>query len=590
MALSTPPPPTEVDAEPQPEPTGLSLRRRFLGAPLVLWALFGAFVAGSFWLSTLRLEEFATSNWDLGILQQGLWSTYHGHFGYEAGDWEMYGTLSFFQVHPGFTVLAVLPFYAAYPSPYTLFAVQSVIVGAAAFPLYRVALRVIGRSGPGVGLAGVYLVSAPVLVANTYDFHLESFLPLEISLLFLLWLTGRYRLGLVVATVAILTLEVVPFLVAFLALYFLLPPLGKTLRELRRRLRGPTGSARRWMAAQTQAWLSRPSVGWTLVLLLLAVASYPVLRGIEWYGLPAVLPPAPNPSVGPALATVRASGFGLAFNGAFFQAIVPKLEFWLLITALFGFLPLLAPRVLLLELPWFVFTLQSSSTVWSTFGFQYTFVAVPALALAAIYGYPRAERALVWAANAVRAGLSRRGSPSRPAGPARTTPAAAHRATGRGAAAAWPLILVVGVLVAANVYVGPLNPHNQVAAGPLPGYVVQYDPPPGYEDVVREASLIPGSAQVLASSNLFPLVANDLNAYSLLWTADQPGQLPYDMQHPPGYAFLATNQMFAVPGWLTGAIHRHDLGLRAVVWVSPVGAVYLYQLGYTGTFEVIGPV
>jgi uncharacterized membrane protein len=570
---------------------GFRVPSRFPSVPtLLLVAFFATYCVVSFFLSTLRYEEFSTSNWDLGIFQQSLWSSYHGHLLYEAGDWESYGSVSLLQVHPAFSLLLVLPFYMAYPSAYTLFAIQSVVTGAAAFPIYRIAVRSLGRRWAALGCAGLYLVAAPVLTANTYDFHLEAFLPLEISLLFLLWLSGRYYLGILVAAIALLTLEVVPFLVAFLALYFALPSFTATARGLREHLRGPTGGVRAawgWVVHEGNAWLTRRDVRWSVGLFSVAIISYPLIRGVEWFALPVWLPMGPNPPAGIALVPVGAPGLGLALNWST-HALASKLEFWVLMVGLFGFLPLFAPRVLLLELPWFVFTIQSNLTAWSSLGFQYTFVAVAPLAIASVYGYPRARRFVLRLADFLWSRWSRWRSRHRDR-PEASTPTSilSHPRARLGGVAL--LIVVAALLVTVNLSLGPLNPARQVSAGPLPAYVVQYRVPPGFGNVVIEAQLIPGSAPVLASSNLFPLIANDLNAYALLWVPSPPGQLPFDFQHPPKYAFLATNQLYAVPGWLTGDMHRGDYGLLAVVWVAPPGAVFLYELGYTGQTDVIGP-
>lgn len=566
---------------------GLSWVRR---PTWVLLALIGVYIAISVWLSVLRYEEFATSNWDLGIFQQALWSSTHGHPMYEAGDWESFGSRSLLQVHPAFSLFLLVPFYALAPSAYTLFVIQSVVAGAAALPLYAIGHRVIGRPWPAVILAGFYLVAAPVLVANLYDFHLEAFLPLEITLLFYLWLTGRYYWGLLVAAIALMTIEVVPFLIAALAVYFMWPALRESLRELRRSNPARSGhgtSATRRLVETLRHRFAERETRWSVILLLVAVVSYVLLRAVEWYVLPGTLPPAPNAASGIGLIPGKATDLGLSLSWAFTTNLRSKVIFWVLMAGVFGFLPLMAPRVLVLQVPWFVFTVQSPLLTWTTLGFQYTFVAVIPMAIAAIYGYPRAERLV----SAVWVRLRSRWSARRgiALGPVSAAPWSAPRLGSRVHRRSLLAGLVIAVVVA-NLLIGPLNPMNQTRAGPLPGYVVEYTPPPGFQNVVKAAELVPPTAYVLASSNLFPLVADDVNAYALLWTPNQPNQLPFGFDHPPQYAFLATNQLFAVPPWFTGDMHRGEFGLRAVVWVAPTGSVFLYELGYTGPTDVIGPV
>ena len=293
---------------------------------------------------------------------------------------------------------------------------------------------------------------------------------------------------------------------------------------------------------------------------MFAIAAYPILRLVEWIVLPAVLPSAPNAPMGLALISTPSPGFGLGLTGDAAASLSHKLSFWLMMAGLFALLPLLAPRVLLLELPWFLFSMQSPQLVWTTIGFQYTAIAVMPLAIASIYGYARIRDSfLPW--------LSARGERRAPnrtdlvsAGVRSPDPSRGHR---RSSAI---LCLVVTVLiVGTNVQVGPLNPMNQRPNGALPGFNVEYIPPPGFSNVVILVGMIPASAYVLASSDLFPLVANDLNAYALLWTPQPPGQLPFGPGHLAVYLLLSTDQGYAAPNWLINAIVHHSYGLRASV-------------------------
>lgn len=558
----------------------VSIRHR--GPAVALGLFIAAYFAVSFYLSYLRFLEFSTSNWDFGVFQQMFWATLHGHPMYESGDWELYGNTSFLEVHPAFVTYLLLPFYAVYPSPYTLFALQSAGACLAAGPLYGIGLKVLRRPWWAAGIAGLYLVSAPLLLANLFDFHLELFLPLEIFSLFLCGLTGRYRWGLLVAGIAMITLEVMPFFVAFIALYFLLPSLrrmGAFARAHAAQLGSAPGALGREIVRATRQRLRDPTARWAAGLLVFAVVAYPVLRILEWYIVPALLPPPPNPSFGQALTAAQASGLGLAISGALATSITTKLEFWVILVALIGFLPLLAPRELLIVLPWFVFTLQAPQLDWTLLGFHYDAVPLGPLFIAAVFGLERLDRAIVpWFAERVRRFRSSRGGApgalARPR-PARSRPLAAAAALG------------VAVLVAANLLVGPMDPINQRLDGSLPGYNVKYDVPPGFSNVQQIASLVPPNAYVLTSANLFPLVANDLNAYALLWTPNYPPQLAFGAGHPPEYLFLSSEQSYAIPAWLATDLDHHVFGLRGEVEVSPVGVVTLLEIGYSGPPTVL---
>ncbi|MHB8351516.1 MAG: DUF2079 domain-containing protein, partial [Thermoplasmata archaeon] len=390
---------------------------------------------------------------------------------------------------------------------------------------------------------------------------------LELSLLYYLWLTGRYRWGLTVAAVACLTLEVVPFLVAAMALVFLLPPLRRVVARLRRR-------SLRWN--DLTGFLGRREVRWAALLLVVALAAYPMLRLFEWQLLPHLLGvPATVPApAGPG--TVRSNLLALGFD--FSYSLVYKLRFWVLLFGLFAFLPIFAPRALILSVPWFLFTVQAGQISWTTLGFQYAFVPMAGLVLAAIYGFRALEEELLpWLARA----WGRREPPARSPRP-RWGPGG-HR---RLPTSLW--ITVAAVLLATNFLLGPVDPHNQNLSSSLPGYRVSYSVPAGFGNAQAVSALVPRGATVLATTDLFPLVANDLNAYALLWTAQAPPRLPFGPDALPSYVLVSNAYLFSVPTWLADRLgNSSQFGLVAETWVTPSGPVFLWHLGYTGPVRML---
>lgn len=543
--------------------------RRFLRAPVFyLGLLVAGYFAVSVSLSYLRFEELASTNWDLGIFQQSLWSTLHGRTFYEAGDWETYGVVSLLQVHPALLLYLVVPFYSLSPTALTLFVLQSGAVALAAVPMYLTGRKVIGRPAPALLIAALYLTCAPLLLANLYDFHLESFLPLELSLLYYLWLTGRYRWGLLVATAACLTLEVVPFLVAAVALVFLLPPIRRGWARWRTRSLG-------WR--DLTGYLARREVRWAALLLFAALAAYPMLRLFEWQLLPHLLgvPTAVPAPTGPG--TVRSNLLALGFD--FSYSLAYKLRFWVLLVGLFAFLPAFAPRTLILSAPWFLYTLQAGQISWTTLGFQYAFVPMAGLVLAAIYGFRALDQeVLPW--------LHRYRDRRRPSYGRIRSPWSPHPPR-RLPTAVW--IAVAVTLLATNFLAGPIDPYNQNLASSLPGYRVAYTVPPGFGNARAVSALVPAGATVLASTDLFPLVANDLNAYALMWTAQPPPILPFGPNALPGYVLVSNDFLFSVPGWLADRLVNASVyGLLAETWVTPSGPVFLWQLGASAPARQIG--
>jgi uncharacterized membrane protein len=530
-----------------------------------------AYFAVAFALSWLRALELQTTTWDQGLYQQALWTTAHGRPFYETADVETGGYGSLLEVHSVFLLYLLVPLYAVLPDQSTMLAVQAAVVAAAAIPLYYLARDVTASSRLGLFAGVVYLCWTPTLSSNLYDFHPEAFLPLEIFALVLLWNRGRYLAGFGVAILAFLTFEFTPFIVAALAVASLLPTsspdgagLGGRLRAFLRRP-GPA----------LQAALTPPRVRAFLLLLVASVVAYAALLAVRVDLLPAIVgsTPLPAPATGYVIgATPAELGLSLSNLGA---GLGGKVTYWLLILGLLAFVPLLAPRALLLTVPWFVFTLFSSSLNYVTLGFQYGLIAGSTVLVAFVFALPRARRIIgPWLL------------PDRIAtahGPSRDR----SRRNLRDARIA--LVAAVGLLLAVNVALTPVDPAMQ-NSGLGSGYRLSFDPPPGAADVVDLAAMVPAGATVLASDDLFPLVANDAHAYSFLWEADGSLYLPFTLTDPPTYVFLAEDRTPAVTAWLEGALYNVSIyGVRGVVWSSPVGPVLLFEAGFHGTPSVLGP-
>jgi len=211
---------------------------------------------------------------------------------------------------------------------------------------------------------------------------------------------------------------------------------------------------------------------------------------------------------------------------------------------------------------------MSSNLNYVTLGFQYGFISASSLLVAFAYGLPVARR---WAT---------RFSSWWSLGRERIRPIhlIGRRQLLRRVV---PTVLLV-TLVAANVALSPVNPamdnHGLGSA-----YRLSYSPSPGDAEVDQLAALIPPGATVVASDNLFPIVANDGNGYSFAWTSDPGLGLPFNATHLPPYVFVAEDSFGSVTPWIADAVNQPALyGVRGVVWSSDAGVVLLYETGYRG--------
>jgi len=586
-ATTSPPEPGDParpgDSDPRPEPSSTPAdgaaappgRRR--GA-LATWAgLLGAIAVVAlalFGFSELRHAEFYTGTWDLGIYQQALWSTAHGLPFYESPDWETGGISSFLQVHGAFILYLVVPIYAAFPSPATLFAIQAVVVAAAGLPLYFLALQLTGSRRKAAIVAALYLGGAATLSSALYDFHVEAFVPLE-YFAFLLFVERRQFVpAAIVGVIGSLSMEVLPVLYAAVGLYYAVPVIRQGWPRITgRRPRPIVPPVRRGNAGWTGDPDLRAAALPVAIVLGSLIAYYGLLTLREtWLATVFGFPPFPSSAIAIGYVvggTPSSLGLSLSHLGSGFFA---KVSYWLLLYALVGFLPVLAPRSLLLAAPWLAFTFLSANLNYVEIGFQYGFLAAPPLLVGAALGLGR-----------VSIGDVRRWwrLPLEPRPEARRWRTTAVRES------AWlvPAVLLIGF----NLALSPFDPSMQ-RSGLGAAYTASYDVPPGAGDAQALAGLVPAGAAVVASDDLFPLVANDVHAYSFHWMFNPSLILPFDPLHPPPFVLVAENRLYALPTWLVPLLYNHTVyGVRGYVLSSPAGAVVLFASGYTGTAAAFGP-
>ena len=261
------------------------------------------------------------------------------------------------------------------------------VVAVAALPLYLLARDITHSSRLGLISAVTYLAWTPTLSSNLYDFHAEAFLPLELIVVVLLWERERYWAGAAVVGVSFATLELAPVLLFFVGVFFLLPSRVTWLRW-----RSQAGDRFPWTAwvNEVRPALRSPRIQASLALAAASLAVYFLLVFVRLDVLNPTLGISPLPSAasGYVIGNTPAS-LGLSFANiplGFYS----KITYWVVIVALLGFVPFLAPRALILSLPWFGFTMLSSNLNYVQLGFQYGFIAAAPMLVAFVYGLPRA--------------------------------------------------------------------------------------------------------------------------------------------------------------------------------------------------------
>ena len=128
------------------------------------------FVFGA--MTSLRHYNFETQAWDLGVFAQIMWNITHGN--------GMATTLEFannhFAVHMSPFLFLLAPLYFLFSSPYALLITQTIVLALGAWPLYLLALKILGGPRQAFLVSVAYLLYPPLHRVNWFDFHPVAFL------------------------------------------------------------------------------------------------------------------------------------------------------------------------------------------------------------------------------------------------------------------------------------------------------------------------------------------------------------------------------------------------------------------------------
>ncbi len=558
-----------------------------------------AFFVVSLYAGIVAYTNFQTQNsTDAGIITQAVASTAHGGVApfYESYDCQVKDRCSFLLVHTGFVLYVAVPFYALLPSTVTLFALRSLFVALAALPLYSLTRQVTGSSKKGLLAAGMWLFWAPQFSADAFSLHLESLIPIEMFSLAALWQAGRYRWGLVVAGVSFLTFEINPLFTFLIGIFFLFPYLEARARSAwqawRTRPQRPSGvraALGRLRNSLSELWSHR-EVRYIAALLAASAAAYVALSlftnvfGYEILGV--IEPPLRAPGIVGVFANNSSPPAHSPIVVLTSSQSISTAEYWLILYALLGFVPLLSVRSLILSVPWIGWTFLTVSSRFTTLGHQYSMIAAAPLFIGLAYGLGRVHFEKSAPAPTESAGPGAEVSPRR--GRRWTLESGAHR---------WAWAGVFGAVFVANALVMPVNPLLSDLGVSLrapfePDYFDHsLTVSPAFAWVEEMVATIPYSASIAAPSAVFPIVANYPHAYVLAPAgAMNISNLPINLSRGPEFA-LVTSQSFDAYGTnLSRNISDPtDYGVRGWVAGTTLGPLLLFERGYNGTPELFGP-
>lgn len=547
--------------------------------------------------SYLRYVNFYTGNWDLGITMQSLWTTTHGMLLFETGDLETSNINSFLQIHSTYLAIPISYIYGVAPYAITLFIIQSLFLSLSSIPIYLI-MRKIGISSRPIMFLMIllFLFNSSIISGVLFDFHWESLLPLEFFSLFYLMLQRKYFLSLLVFVLGCLTLEIFPFILLGIVVYFFLLSFysKRTLLPL---------------------WTDIPRR--TLISFgLISIISYAAIRLVEFIVIPQLVVHQAYPS---QVSNSFSSLFSINFT---FTGFVLVLLYWLILILLMGMLPLGSIETLLIASPWlfYVFFIDQSMGAYignqnSLIAFPYVFIAtlatisknkdlnishktfplviifVSVLIAIPLYGkslsfviismaqpYVLVAVILLLFGVYVYFTLRCRGRTEK-------------RIFSKVKKSRLILLTLISILVL-NLVMSPLNPDNN-EAGPLPGYHFSFSVNGEFSEAVSIAHMIRSNSTVVASNNIFSLVANNKNAYSLSWQPFNTTFLtyfPFNKTSLPQYVFIDSAELY-LPSFMQRDLTNSSIfGLVAFTEYNGYpGSIFLYELNYNGPATNLGP-
>lgn len=562
-----------------------------LGVIIIISSLF------LFYVSLLRYENFYTTNWDFGIAEQLLWTGSHGYLLFETGDYSTSFAHSFLQIHSVYIALILSPIYAHFPGPSFLFIFQSLAVSLSIIPLYFIVSTNFRERKLIFLIILIYLTSFGLLSAFFYDFHWELLIPIEYFSLFYLVSQKKYLLSIIPFIIGISTLEVFPLIAAGIFLYFAYSYNGSSFLN------------------PIHMHKDRDSL-FLFVFFLASFLSYAFYRFLQFYILPQILKIEPTVSISISSTGFIPSGFNL-------YSFVTSIFYWNVIYASLGYIPVLSRKHFILMLPLFIGFIFIDPHFASGFGNQYSAISLPILIIGFSLGLSKLQFnkdrrsiiivLLIYFVALISVLLIFNSSvyllnPTLPLGVVGFLILAiiapflliyffihgrgylnnTNRIINKIDSIDWKKFLTLFFIfvIAFNLLLGPFNINNFDKSA-YPGYWIAYTPNPEYKYALILSEKISSSATVLASDNLFPLVANNPNAYSLLWfpfSKKQMPNLPFNSTNLPEYIFVDSSQNFLPQNLSNILTSSSAYGLLGYVLYSGYpGNIYLYEKGYNGS-------
>jgi uncharacterized membrane protein len=309
---------------------------------------------------------FKTYAWDTGLFNQVLWSTLQGKPFYYTLEPFWTRTKSFLGAHFAPLLILILPFYAIYPSPETLFLIHSIVITLGAIAIFRLSKLILDDEELSFTFSIAYLINPLVIGIALASFHLEDFFLLFTILSIYFFIKNDWKKYFTCIVLSLLTIEyaAIPIIAFGFTMFLMKVRDGQCIDK-------------------TAIIMSSVTVGMGLMYFplaqytrhLLGYNPQPLFQ--EWQMLGAnYIEEVPFKVIENPMNSWK----------ALTHDFIDKLLYLLAVFAPLLFLPILAPLSLLPTLPWFIISLFSNYPPYYTIWTQYPAYIIPFLFLAAALG------------------------------------------------------------------------------------------------------------------------------------------------------------------------------------------------------------
>lgn len=313
------------------------------------------------WFTVSKHNTFTTYAWDLGIFDQSFWTTINRDkiFFYTC-ELHLSDSGSFFGIHFSPILFTVIPIYYLHQSAETLLFIQSLVLGLSAYPIYQIA-QLYHKKKTSCILSCIYLLNPALHGVNSYDFHVQAFLPLLLGYVLYFSLSKKWLSFIVAVNLALAVQEQVFYVIAAYSLFLVIFFIRETHQETKR---------------------NRIII---IILLLTTAISWKLISGavINYYNpeIPAHLRAGQHYAVLGVNDPLEIPLYALTHPVKVFQALnyewYNKIGYLLCLFTPYLLAASQLPLYLLPTAPWFAISLLSNYPPYYRIGFQYSAYVIP---------------------------------------------------------------------------------------------------------------------------------------------------------------------------------------------------------------------